>query len=411
MTDRMTLFFTEKGLNETAAAYFSGVIVFVLILLAAMLAYYAAKNLVLKMLKTVLSKTKWDGTLLKHKVFERLTLIVPALVVYAAAPLLSYGQEWLRRIAFCLIIFGLLQTLDKFLDAADAIYRKSESSKIRPLKGYFQVMKLSAYVIGAIVIISVLMDRSPLILLGGIGAASAVLLLVFQNTILGFVASIQLTENDMVRPGDWIEMPGHNADGAVTEITLHTVKVQNWDKTVTTIPTYSMVTESFKNWRSMEEAGGRRIKRSVNIDMTSVRFCTDEMLERYKKIQYIQEYLAAKTDDIQQYNQTLNADPSSLVNGRHLTNLGTFRAYLNAYLKNHPCVHHGMAQIVRQLDPTEHGLPIEVYVFSNTTAWNDYEAIQADIFDHILAIIPEFDLRIFQSPAGHDLGNAHIPKV
>lgn len=212
-------------------------------------------------------------------------------------------------------------------------------------------------------IISVFFNRSPALLLGGIGAASAVLLLVFQNTILGFVASIQLTENDMIRIGDWIEMPSHNADGDVKEITLYTVKVENWDKTITTVPTYSMITDSFKNWRGMTEAGGRRIKRSVQIDIGSVKFCTAEMLERFSKIQYVKEYLERKTDEIKVYNQAHSVDSSSDANGRRLTNVGTFRAYLEAYLANNPRIHHGMTMLVRQMQPGEAGIPIEIYAF------------------------------------------------
>jgi miniconductance mechanosensitive channel len=413
MTEWICDFLMARGLDETISTYISGAIMMLFIFLAAALAHFIAKKPLLKILRTIISKskTKWDDTLFRHKVFERLLLVIPALVVYVAAPLSPYGQEWLRRIAFCLIVFGFLRAFDKFLNAIDDIYRKSEASKIRPIKGYLQVLKIAAYVIGIVVIISALMDRSPLLLLGGIGAATAVLLLVFQNTILGFVASIQLTENDMVRLGDWIEMPNHNANGDVIEISLHTVKVQNGDKTITTIPTYSMVSESFKNWRFMQEAGGRRINRAVNIDITSIKFCNEEMLERYKKICYIQEYLKNKTSDIHRCDQTDNADSSSIANGRHLTNIGIFRAYVDAYLKNHPGIHQGMTRLVRQLNPTEHGLPIEIYAFTSTTGWNEYEAIQADIFEHIFAIIPEFDLRIFQSPTGHDLAKVHTGRL
>lgn len=395
----------EIGLGETITAYITTATVIVVILLAGILAYYISKKLLLKFLKTAISKSKteWDDIFFQHKVFERAILIIPALVVYVAAPLSQGVQSWLQRIAFCLIVFGLLLAFDKFLDAVNDIYRKFEASKMKPIKGYLQILKIAAYVVGAIIVISTLMDRSPLLLLGGIGAATAVLLLVFQNTILGFVASIQLIGNDMVRLGDWIEMPKYGADGDVIEITLHTVKVQNWDKTISTIPTYLMVSESFKNWRNMQETGGRRIKRAVNIDITSIKFCNEEMLERYKKIQYIREYLEFKTSDILKYNQTHNIDCSSIVNGRHLTNIGTFRAYIDAYLKHHPKIHQSMTRIVRQLDLSEHGLPVEIYAFTNTTNWNEYENIQADIFDHILAIIPEFDLQVFQSPTGYDL--------
>lgn len=207
----------------------------------------------------------------------------------------------------------------------------------------------------------------------------------------------------MVRLGDWIEMPKYDADGDVIEISLHTVKVQNWNKTISTIPAYSLITESFKNWRGMQEAGGRRIKRSLHIDMTCIRFCTDAMLGKYKKIEYIQEYLDSKEEEIAAYNKKHHIDSSSTANGRHLTNIGLFRAYIERYLKYHPNIHQGMTKLVRQLEPTDKGLPIEIYVFTNNTAWETYEAIQADIFDHIIAVLPEFDLRIFQDPSGNDL--------
>lgn len=400
----------EIGLSETMAAYITTAIVLIVVLLASILAYYISKKLLLKFLQTIISKskTKWDDTFFQHKVFERAILIIPALVVYVAAPLAPSAQVWLQRIALCLIVFGLLLAFDKFLGAVNDIYRNYVISKMRPIKGYLQILQIAAYIIGAIIIISTLIDRSPLLLLGGIGAATAVLLLVFQNTILGFVASLQLTGNDMVRLGDWIEMPKFGADGDVIEITLHTVKVLNWDKTISTIPTHLMVSESFKNWRSMQETGGRRIKRAVHIDTSSIKFCNEEMLERYKKIQYIREYLENKTNDILNYNQMHNIDSASIVNGRHLTNIGTFRAYIDAYLQNHPKIHQSMTRLVRQLDLSEHGLPVEIYAFTNTVKWSEYENIQADIFDHILAIIPEFDLRLFQSPTGYDLARMYM---
>lgn len=394
-----------QGLGEKMSANIAVAITIVVILLAGALAYLVAKTVLLKFVKLVISKnkTEWGEVLFRHKVFQGMIFIVPSIVFYLTAPLAMGAQDWLRRIAFCLIIFTFVRTFDKFLNAINDIYKQFKSSATRPIKGYLQILKIAFYIIGIIIIVSTLMDRSPILLLGGIGAATAVLLLVFQSTILGFVAGIQLTENDMVRLGDWIEMPQCGADGEVIEITLHTVKVENWDKTISTIPTYSMVSESFKNWRNMQEAGGRRIKRSIKIDMTSIRFCDEEMLERYRKIQYIQEYVEDKTRDILQYNQALDADLSSIVNGRHLTNIGTLRAYIDAYLQHHPEVHKGMTRMVRQLEPKEHGLPIELYIFTNTTNWNAYERIQADIFDHIFAILPEFDLRVFQNPTGHDL--------
>jgi miniconductance mechanosensitive channel len=231
---------------------------------------------------------------------------------------------------------------------------------------------------------------------------TAVLLLIFKDAILGLVAGIQLTANKMIAVGDWIEMPKYGADGDVLDLTLTTVKVQNWDKTITTIPTYALISDAFKNWRGMQESGGRRIKRSIAIDMNSIKFCDEEMLERFRKIQYISEHIERKRKELQEHNRLLKVDDSSLANGRRLTNVGTFRAYIQAYLKNHPAIHQNMTFLVRQLAPSDHGLPIEIYVFSSDTAWVTYEAIQADIFDHLLAVLPEFDLRVFQSPAGHD---------
>jgi miniconductance mechanosensitive channel len=265
------------------------------------------------------------------------------------------------------------------------------------------VAKIFIFFVGAILMISTLINQNPLILLGGLGALSAVLLLVFQNSILGLVAGIQLSANDMVRVGDWIEMPKHNADGDVIEITLTTVKVQNWDKTITMIPSAAFISESFKNWRGMQESGGRRIKRSIFIDVSSIQFCTEEMIERFKKIQYLKDYIEAKEKEIEAYNQEHNVDPSSKVNGRRLTNIGTFRMYIQKYLENHPRIHKDMTTMVRQLAPGEYGLPLEIYAFTNDVRWAVYESIQSDIFDHIFAAAPEFGLRVFQNPTGHDM--------
>jgi miniconductance mechanosensitive channel len=250
--------------------------------------------------------------------------------------------------------------------------------------------------------IAIVLNKSPLYFLTGLGALSAVLMLIFKDPILGFVAGIQLTANKMVARGDWLEMPKYDADGDVLEIGLTTVKVQNWDKTITTIPTYALISESFKNWRGMQESGGRRIKRFVYLDLGSIKFCTEEMLERFSRIQYITEYIERKKKEISEYNEAFQVDTSILVNGRHLTNIGTFRAYVTAYLKNHPMINQDMTFLVRQLAPTPQGLPLEIYVFCKDKIWANYEAIQADIFDHILAVVPEFDLRVFQEPSGGD---------
>jgi miniconductance mechanosensitive channel len=253
-----------------------------------------------------------------------------------------------------------------------------------------------------VLVIALLFKQSPFGILGGLGAMTAVLILVFKDTILGLVASFQISTTDMVRIGDWIEMPKYGADGDVIDVSLHTIKIQNWNKTISTIPTYALISDTFKNWRGMSDSGGRRIKRAVNIDITSIKFCTEEMIKRFSKFQYISEHVEKKKKELAEFNEVNRFDISELVNGRHMTNIGTFRAYLEEYLRNHPKIHQDMTFLVRQLPPGEHGLPIEIYVFSNDQRWAQYEAIQADIFDHILAVLPMFDLRAFQSPTGHD---------
>ena len=391
-------------LSDRMTATISAIAAVLVIILVSVLIYLIAKKILLRIFGKVVAKTrsKLGEALLRNKVFERIIYIIPAFIIHASAPAFPTLQVWIQRIAFCYMVFIFLIALSKLIDAAEDVYRNYEISRSRPIKGYLQVLKIVLYIIGAIVILAVLIDRSPLLLLSGIGAATAVLLLIFQNSILGLVASIQLASNNMVQIGDWIEMPKYGADGDVTEISLHTVKVQNWDKTITTIPTHALVADSFKNWKGMQESGGRRIKRSVYIDTASIKFCDEEMLERFSKIKYIRQYIEDKRAEIKEHNETHGMDPSSIVNGRHLTNIGTFRAYIGYYLKNHPQIHKSMLQIVRQLEPTENGLPIEIYAFTNTTAWAAYEGIQSDIFDHILAIVPEFDLRVFQRPTGHD---------
>ena len=257
---------------------------------------------------------------------------------------------------------------------------------------------------GAIIIVGALLGRSPMVLLSGFGAMTAVILLIFRDTILSFVASLQISSNDLVRVGDWIESPKFGADGDVVDIALHTVKVQNWDKTFTIIPTYKLIDESFKNWRGMQQSGGRRIKRAVYLDISSIKFCDEAMVERFKKIQIIADYVAGKQEELKNHNAENEIDDSVLVNGRRMTNIGTFRAYVEAYLRHHKKIHQDMTFLIRQLPPGPTGLPLEIYVFTNDTAWANYEAIQADIFDHILAVIPQFDLRVFQEPTGKDFG-------
>lgn len=282
------------------------------------------------------------------------------------------------------------------------IYESFNVSKSRPIKGYLQVAKIIIYILVFVSIISILLGENGFGWVAGFGAFSAVLMLVFKDPILGFVGGIQLTSNNMVEIGDWISMPKYGADGTVNEITLTTVKVQNWDKTITTIPTYTLVTDYFQNWRGMEESGGRRIKRSINIDMRSVKFCSEELLERFKKIQILTEYLNRKNNELKNYNTKYKVEGIEIVNGRRQTNLGIFRAYLKEYLRRKPEINTEMTFLVRQIQPNENGIPIEIYVFSKIKDWAIYEDIQSDIFDHILAVIPEFELEIFQNPTGAD---------
>ena len=278
-------------------------------------------------------------------------------------------------------------------------------SKTRPIKGFIQVGKIILYSIVGIILISWLLGQKPLAIIGGLGAMSAVLMLIFKDSILGLVAGIQLTANNMIRIGDWVTMPKYDIDGVVTEISLTTVKIQNFDKTINTIPAYTLISDSVKNWRGMEESGGRRISRSINLDVNSVKFCNDEMLERFSKYQYVADYVTETENNLAIFNKDNNIDNNILVNGRRQTNLGVFRAYLREYLIHNPHIHNDMTILVRQLAPTEKGIPMQIYCFTKTTSWNEYEDIQSDIFDHVLAIIPFFDLRVFQNPTGNDLKN------
>lgn len=349
------------------------------------------------------SSTPWDDILLEKKFFSRIAKIAPIAVIYLAAPLLPDIQSVIEQAALASLgLVGLLVAA-ALIDSADVIYQGFEVARNRPIRGYLQAVKIFLFSLGGIAILSVLIGESPWKLLSGIGAMTAILLLVFKDTILGFVASIQVSTNNMVNIGDWIEMPKYGADGDVIEIGINCVKVRNFDKTITTIPTYALVADSFRNWRGMEESGGRRIKRSIFIDMRSVSFCSEEMLARFRKFAYLSDYVEKKTEEVRRFNEAHKFDLSSPVNGRRLTNLGTFRAYLREYLRHHPGIHEGMIMLVRHLAPTENGLPIEIYVFTSDTRWASYEAIQADIFDHILAVVPEFGLRVFQNPSGHDL--------
>ncbi len=408
MLDLLRDWIVSQGLALSAADLLARGAIFTLIIILSLIAYLLAKHFILKGLTAIISRTttQWDDVLLRKKVFNRLAHLAPAIVMYIfiSIPLVDY--DWMislinEVILIYMIVMGIL-ALDAFLNGSLAIYESYEISNKIPIKGFIQVFKIIIYFSSGVFIIAILLDKTPVYLFSSLGALTAVLMFIFKDAILGFVAGIQLTANQMVANGDWIEMPKYGADGDIIEIALTTVKVQNWDKTITTIPTYALITESFKNWRGMSESGGRRIKRSISLDMNTIQFCTEEMLDRFSKIQYISSYIEKQKIELQTYNQVEQVDDSSLVNGRRMTNVGTFRAYVEAYLRNHPKINHEMTFLVRQLAPSEHGLPIEIYVFSKDKAWANYESIQADIFDHILAVIPEFDLQVFQDPSGRD---------
>lgn len=396
---------SRYGVEAPAAVYFANIIMIMFIIGLSMAANFITKKIVLRIISHYIKTNRftWDNIILEKKVFQKLSHIVPALIIYYFASVFPGYQTWIEKGAVVYIMVVTILVLDAFLNAVNEIYQTYEISKLKPIKGYLQVVKIFIFIIGGILIIANLIGQSPLILLSGIGALSAVLMLVFRDSLLGLVAGVQLTTNDMVRVGDWIEMPKYGADGDVIDISLNTVKVMNFDKTITTIPSYALISDSFRNWRGMEASGGRRIKRSIYIDTSSIMFCTEDMIEKFKTIHNLSKYIAAKEEEIRAYNEARGIDASNRVNGRALTNIGVFRVYIENYLKQHPKIHQGMSLMVRQLAPGEHGLPLEIYAFTNDTNWVNYEGVQSDIFDHIFAIAPEFELRLFQNPTGYDL--------
>ena len=401
-------FLSAMGMAESTANYLGLALTLVLILLLAGVSYWITKRYMVHVIEIVFKRSKntWDDTLVHHGFVRRLSLLMPIIVIYMTADLMLQSQamasELFKRLAMVFFILAGIWILDAVLLAVREIYYKLDTSEQRPIRGYLDGIKIVAYIMAGIFIVSVLTGKSPWGILSILGGFTVVLMLVFKDTILGFVASIQLSGHDMVRVGDWIEMPKYRADGDVIDVTIHTVKVRNWDKTITTIPTYSLVSDAFKNWRGMSESGGRRIKRSIHIDLNSIKFCNDEMLKRFREFDLIKNYITEKQAEINSYNKEHTLNTEQLINGRRQTNIGVFRAYIIAYLKNHPKIHQGMTFLVRHLEPTQNGLPIQIYVFSNDQVWANYEAIQADIFDHLLAAVAEFDLRVFQNPSGYD---------
>lgn len=386
------------------------IITLLIIVALALLADVICRHIILRLVAKLVKRTKatWDDIVFDKRVMTYMSHIVPPVLIYVFIPLAITDPEtlgFLRRICMIYIIAVFLRFVSAFMAAVYNAYSEQERFRDRPLKGLLQTGQVILFFIGGIAIISILIDKSPMVLLTGLGASAAILMLVFKDSIMGFVSGIQLSANNMLRVGDWIAMPKYGADGTVIEVTLNTVKIRNWDNTITTIPPYLLVSDSFQNWRGMRESGGRRVKRSINIDMNSVCFCTPEMLAKYKKIQLLTEYVETTEQVVTKYNREHDIDNTVLVNGRRQTNLGVFRAYVTNYLNSLPVVNKDLTCMVRYLQPTEQGIPVELYFFSAVKDWVPYEGVQADVFDHLLAIIPEFGLRVFQNPSGDDFRN------
>ncbi|MHB1223392.1 MAG: mechanosensitive ion channel family protein [Gemmatimonadaceae bacterium] len=355
------------------------------------------------------SEIVWDEVIFEHRVPHRASLLIPLLA-------LQLGLDWvpglppvvtmvLHRLVSASLILATALTLDAFLGAAHALYARTPSAALRPIRSYVQLAKIFLYIIAFIFMVARLAEQSPWFFVSGLGAMMAIILLIFRDTLLSLVASVQLTNNDLIRVGDWIEMPQFGADGDVVDIALTAVKVKNWDKTITVVPTHKFLDNSFKNWRAMFDTGGRRIKRAIHINTASIRFLTDEEIERFGRFPLLSDYIEAKVEELGEHNARYAADPTAILNARRLTNIGTLRAYISAYLRGHPSIHQELTFLVRQLEPTPEGLPLQIYVFTNDTRWSYYEGIQADIFDHILAMVGEFGLTVYQRPSGNDLAS------
>ncbi len=352
--------------------------------------------------------TQWDDALIEQGVFRRLAHLVPAAFVQVTLPLIPHlDQDWItvgRNVATAYMVLTAALACAGGLTAVHVMHNRGASNaSLRPIKGYLQLAKLAVFLVSAVLIVSILIERSPLLLLSGLGAMTAVLLLVFKDTLLSLVASVQIASNDIVRVGDWIEMPNLNADGDVIDIALHTVKVQNWDKTITTIPTQRFITDSFRNWRGMQESGARRIKRSLLIDQSSIRFLNPDDEKALLGLDLLKPYMERKLEEIREWNTHRNAHDERWPNGRRLTNIGTFRAYAQAYIEHHSEIHPERTRLVRALDPGPAGIPIQIYCFTRTIVWLEHERVRGDLFDHLMAMLPLFDLRLYQNAAGHDI--------
>ncbi len=410
--EQTELFLGQLGIPEILVVYIRLSVLSVFLLLLSVAAFWLAKKILIPYLYKFFKKTSfaWDDLFVETRAFDALPHMVPALFVRLLAPVIFEDFEQLLplvvRLTEAYLILVTLKVFLSVLKVAEYSLTQAATFVHKPLASYFQLIRIVLYIITFILVLSIIVGKSPVYFLSAFGAMTAILLLIFKDTILGLVASVQMSSNDMVRVGDWVEMPKFNADGSVTDINLHTVKVQNWDKTITTIPTYYFITDSFKNWRGMQQSGGRRIKRALHIDAYSVKLVDPEMRERLKKIQLITEYIETRQREIETFNEENNIDTATLINGRRMTNLGVFRKYIETYLKMHPRIRQDMSMMVRQLANENKGIPLEVYCFTNTIAWVEYEGIQSDIFDHLYSTASYFELAIFQEPGGRDLAAA-----
>ena len=398
-TEWVTQWLLSFGFDTTSAQYIKLMLFLLALFCLCFLMNFIVKKMLIRLIEFLIKKTKnaWDDTLVKHKVFSTLSHMVPAIVIYLTTPYVFDDFPdlipFILRLTNAYIATVIIIVIINFMNVLQYFFEKTKFFNDNPLQSYFQLAKMT---------ISFLLDKSPFYFFSALGAMTVVLLLIFKDTIMGFVASIQLSVNDMLHIGDWVTMPKYDADGDVIEINLTTIKIQNWDKTITTIPTYAFIADSFKNWRGMTASGGRRIKRSLYIKISSIKFCSPDILDRFKKFHLIQAYVEEKSQKITAFNREHSIDKSNLINGRNLTNIGVFRVYAENYIRNNPDINLNMTCMVRQLKSTEKGLPIEIYTFSKQQDWVTYERIVSDMFDHLIAAVPEFDLEIFQNPTGTD---------
>lgn len=403
------LILQSLGLNPNMADKLDRFVILLVIALLAFITDIVVRKILVGIVYNIVKKTKnkWDDLFLDKKLLNDLALFAPAVLVYALLPL-AFQQEpdilfWSRKFILVFMSILLIITINTSIGIVQKIAEVSQRLKGKTLNGFFQILKIIVSFTGAIIIVSIIIDKSPTTLFAGLGASAAVLMLVFKDTIVGFVSGILLSSNKMLRVGDWITCKKHNVNGVVIEISLNTVKIRNFDNTIITMPPYSLVSDSFQNWRNMQDNGARRIMRSINIDMHSVKFCTKEMIEKYRKISLIKDYIDSQEKQFYEYNLQNGIDDSVMVNGMRLTNIGVFRAYLQRYIENQPTIDKNQIYMIRQMEPTENGLPIQIYFFTTKFQWVAYEGVMADVFDHIIAVIPEFDLNVFQNLTSKDI--------